>query len=97
MATVSATFAQLERAKIAERTRDALAYKKSQGVILGRPITLSSEISLTIKNLRAQGYTLTAIADEFNSQMIATAHGGKKWYPSTVKKILDKNLESLVA
>ena len=38
MATVSATFAQLERAKIAERTRDARAHKKAQGVTLGRPV-----------------------------------------------------------
>ena len=44
MATVGATFAQLERARISERTKEALAYKNHQGVKLDRPVTLSSEL-----------------------------------------------------
>jgi len=91
MATVSATFAQLERAKIAERTRDALAHKKAQGVTLGRPVLLSSEIVLMINHLRLEGLTLTAIAEEFNSRGVPTAHGGSRWYPSTIKKVLDRS------
>ena len=91
MATVSATFAQLERAKIAERTRDALAHKKAQGVTLGRPVKLSEEVVVMINHLRLQGVTLTGIAEEFNSRSIPTAHGGYKWHASTVKKILERS------
>jgi len=91
MATVSATFAQLERAKIAERTRDALAHKRAQGVTLGRPVTLSEDIVIMMNHLRLQGLTLSAIAEEFNSRNIPTAHGGARWYANTVKKILDRS------
>jgi DNA invertase Pin-like site-specific DNA recombinase len=40
MANMLATFAQFERRLIWERTREALAVKKAQGVRLGRPRTL---------------------------------------------------------
>lgn len=91
MATVSATFAQLERAKIAERTRDALAHKKAQGVRLGRPLALPENTAVMINHLRLEGLTLTAIAEEFNSRGVPTAHGGSRWYPSTIKKVLDRS------
>jgi DNA invertase Pin-like site-specific DNA recombinase len=91
MAIVSATFAQLERAKIAERTRDALAHKKAQGVRLGRPLALPENTAVMINHLRLEGLTLTAIAEEFNSRGVPTAHGGSRWYPSTIKKVLDRS------
>lgn len=37
MITMLALFAQLERAMISRRTKDALATKKAQGVVLGKP------------------------------------------------------------
>ena len=37
MASVLATFAQFERRLIGQRTKDALAIKRAQGVVLGRP------------------------------------------------------------
>src|SRR5258708_28845018 len=37
MATMAATFAQVERRRIGERTKEALTVKKRQGVKLGRP------------------------------------------------------------
>src|SRR6266487_1209992 len=40
MAHVLATFAQFERRLIGQRTREALAVKRSEGVRLGRPPTL---------------------------------------------------------
>jgi DNA invertase Pin-like site-specific DNA recombinase len=91
MAIVSATFAQLERAKIAENTRDALAHKKAQGVRLGRPLSLPENTAVMINHLRLEGLTLTAIAEELNSRGVPTAHGGSRWYPSTIKKVLDRS------
>jgi DNA invertase Pin-like site-specific DNA recombinase len=90
MATISATFAQLERAKIAERTRDALAHKKAQGVVLGRPVVLAKEVSLRVLDLRQAGASLQAIADTLNLEQVPTAHNGAKWYPSSVSKVLKR-------
>jgi hypothetical protein len=90
MATISATFAQLERAKIAERTRDALAHKKAQGVVLGRPVVLAEEVSLRVLDLRQAGASLQAIADTLNLEQVPTAHNGAKWYPSSVSKVLKR-------
>jgi DNA invertase Pin-like site-specific DNA recombinase len=90
MATVGATFAQLERARISERTKDALAYKKQQGIKLGRPRQLPIETVREIQKLRKSGKTLQAIADELNRNEIPTAHSGRKWYPSAVRYTLER-------
>src|SRR5919197_6628041 len=44
MANVLATFAQFERRLIGQRTREALAQKKAQGVRLGRPPKLPRRV-----------------------------------------------------
>jgi DNA invertase Pin-like site-specific DNA recombinase len=90
MATISATFAQLERANIAQRTKDALAQKKRDGVVLGRPVVMNSEIVSRIASLRNTGLSLQKIADTLNSEGIPTAHAGKAWYPSSVAKTLKR-------
>jgi DNA invertase Pin-like site-specific DNA recombinase len=90
MATVGATFAQLERARISERTKDALAHKKKLGIKLGRPVTLPLEVTNEIKELRASGKTLQAIADYLNAKKVPNAHKGSKWYPSTIKNTLGR-------
>jgi DNA invertase Pin-like site-specific DNA recombinase len=58
MASVLATFAQLERRLIGERTKDALAAKKAAGVRLGRPVSISADVASRIVDLRAAGMTL---------------------------------------
>jgi len=90
MATVGATFAQLERARISERTKDALAHKKKQGVRLGRPALLPMETVSEIKKLRGSGKTLQAIADLLNERGVPTAHNGRKWYPSAIRYTLER-------
>jgi DNA invertase Pin-like site-specific DNA recombinase len=87
MATMLATFAQLERRLIGERTRRALAEKRAQGVVLGRPRSLSAEVRARIVGERAEGLTLQMIADRLNLDAIPTAHGGARWHTSTVRKV----------
>ena len=48
MANVLATFAQFERDLISQRTKDALAQKKAQGVKLGRHVEMSEEVRARI-------------------------------------------------
>lgn len=87
MATVVAAFAQYERALIAQRTREALAVRKSQGVRLGRPVTLAAETRARIADERAQGRSLPTIANMLNTEQVPTARGGR-WHPATVAKVL---------
>ena len=55
MANMLATFAQFERRLISQRTREALAVKKSQGVRLGRPTTMPKKVVNRIRRERAPG------------------------------------------
>ena len=89
MANIVATFAQYERRLIQQRTRDALAIKKASGVRLGRPKTLGEDVVARIQTARAHGGTLTAIAESLNADGVATAHGGQRWYPATVRAVLN--------
>ncbi|MEM9950903.1 MAG: recombinase family protein [Chloroflexota bacterium] len=41
-----------------------------------------------ILHLQAQGYSLSAIAKEFNARNIPTARTGSLWYPTTVKLMM---------
>jgi DNA invertase Pin-like site-specific DNA recombinase len=88
MANVLATFAQFERRLISQRTKDALAAKRAQGVRLGRPRTLPNDVVRRIARERELGRKLMAIANKLTEDGIATAQGGAKWYPSTVAAVL---------
>jgi DNA invertase Pin-like site-specific DNA recombinase len=87
MAHVTMTFAQLEREKIGERIREALAVKRSQGVRLGRPPSLPMKIERRIVRERRAGKPFAKIADGLNADDVPTAQGGKRWYGSTVRAV----------
>ena len=87
MANMLATFAQFERRLISQRTKDALAVKRAQGVRLGRPPVLSDELRDRIRSMREGGASLARIASELTDDGTPTAHGGR-WHASTVSKIL---------
>jgi DNA invertase Pin-like site-specific DNA recombinase len=88
MANVLATFAQFERRLISQRTKDALAIKKAQGVRLGRPRRLPHEVVQRVLFERGEGMTLSAIANALTDDEVPTAQGGKRWYASTVRAVL---------
>jgi DNA invertase Pin-like site-specific DNA recombinase len=88
LAAIIATFAQLERKMIGERTRDALAEKRAAGIKLGRPRILSDDVRERIVAEHEEKRTLRTIADALNTDNVPTAHGGKQWHPSTVRAVL---------
>lgn len=88
LANVLATFAQFERRLIGQRTKEALAVKRAEGVRLGRPRTLPAKVVDRIRSLRAEGLSLKAIAEELNGADVPTAQGGAHWHPSTVRVVL---------
>jgi DNA invertase Pin-like site-specific DNA recombinase len=84
MAHVVAAVAQFERRLIGQRTKDALAVRRAQGLRLGRPPVLPAEVADRIVSERRAGRPLAAIADGLRTDGVATAHGGATWWPSTV-------------
>jgi DNA invertase Pin-like site-specific DNA recombinase len=88
MAQVLAAMAEWERKIIGQRTKDALAEKRAADVRLGRPRLLPPAIQARIRDERADGRSPEAIAEALNQGGVPTAHGGAKWHPSTVRKVL---------
>lgn len=88
MAGMVAVFAELERRLIGERTRAALAVKRSQGVQLGRPVSMDAGVVDRIVSAHRDGAGFTAIARQLNADSVPTAQGGVKWYPSTVRAVV---------
>ena len=89
MANVLATFAQFERDLISQRTKDALAQKKAQGVKLGRHVEMSEEVRARIVAEREVGQSVSAIARRLTAEGVPTVQGGQQWYASTVRAALD--------
>jgi DNA invertase Pin-like site-specific DNA recombinase len=90
MASMVATFAQLERRLISQRTKEAMAVKKAAGARFGRPATVPQKVVRRIQRQRARGDTLRAIADSLNADKVPTAQGGAQWYAATVRGILNR-------
>src|SRR5437763_13815401 len=90
MANVLAVFAQFERRLIGQRTREALAVKKKQGVRLGRPQSISPKLARRIRTMRSRGMTLQAICDRLNSEGVPTPRGGSVWRPTSLRAVVPK-------
>lgn len=77
---------QLQRRKLAERTRRGLAAARAKGAGAGRPsVSDQPDLREQIALLRAEGKTLQAIADELNAENVPTLRGGTHWRPSSVQ------------
>jgi DNA invertase Pin-like site-specific DNA recombinase len=87
VANVLMSVAEWEREIIGQRTADALAVKRQQGVTLGRPPELDERVVQRILRERDRGRTLTAIASGLNEERVPTAHGGRRWYAATVRAV----------
>ena len=88
MANVLATFAQFERRLIGQRTKDALAVKRAQGQVLGRPRVIDQALRERIRSMRLDDHlSLAAIARVLSSEGVATAHGGE-WRASTIAEVV---------
>jgi DNA invertase Pin-like site-specific DNA recombinase len=87
MAQVLAVFAELERRLIGQRTRDALAVKRAQGVKLGRPASLPADVIERIVRDHEAGCGWSEIARALNAEGVPTGQGGKQWYPTTVRNV----------
>jgi DNA invertase Pin-like site-specific DNA recombinase len=87
MASIAGTFASLERDLIAQRTRDALAVAKANGVKLGRPSEQSAEVQSRAAKLHSTGLGYVRIARQLNNEGFTTARGGQ-FHATTAKRVL---------
>jgi DNA invertase Pin-like site-specific DNA recombinase len=87
LAGTLAVFAQFERRLIGQRTKDALAVKRAQGVQLGRPREMSGEAVERIRSLHRSGYRVAEIARILNEERIPTPRGGR-WHSPGVCRVL---------
>lgn len=87
MASVMASAAQWERRIIGQRTKDALAIRRAQGVQLGRPRTLPADVVDRIIRERSAGRGWSVIARDLDRDHVPTARGGARWYPATVRAV----------
>jgi Recombinase len=76
---------ELERL-IAEQRRSARA--QPERAKAGRPRVLPPDIVERMRAEREAGRTLREIATELNERRVPTAHGGTRWWPSTVRAVL---------
>jgi DNA invertase Pin-like site-specific DNA recombinase len=91
-----AALAEKERRLISQRTKDALAAKKAQGVKLGginaKGIANREEALVRAEQLRPvltelAGLSPAKVATELNARCISTPEGGR-WHAVTVKRVL---------
>ena len=80
---------ELERL-LAEQRRRARTHSRRPARPPGRPATLAPELVDHIRSQRAAGKTLAQIARDLNRDGTPTAHGGKQWWPSTIRAILQR-------
>lgn len=76
---------ELERVA-AERRR--IARPRLEPSTRGRKPAIPPEIARRIHQERSTGKSLRQIAERLNTERIPTAHGGKEWWPSTIRAVL---------
>jgi hypothetical protein len=77
---------ELERL-VAERRRP-LRERRRPSRPSGRPAVLPRELVERIRAEHAAGKTLAQIARALNASGTPTAHGGRQWWPSTVRTVV---------
>lgn len=103
--SLMASFAELEKNMTAERTRAAMQHKKKNRQVYNhtpygydrdgdRLVENEQEqqVLARVREQRAQGASYAAICRQLEQDGVPTKQGKQKWYPATIKYILDNEL-----
>jgi DNA invertase Pin-like site-specific DNA recombinase len=78
-----------ERRRVLESTRKGLAAARAKRAAAGLPAVEDiPALKQRILDMRGEGMTLQAIADQLNEEGIPTMRGGQLWRPSSVQAAL---------
>ena len=110
--TLIISLAEFEKSLLSERTCGAMTYMRTMNKKISSRIPLGYDLApdgeslipnpeeqLTIRqiqNWKSEGAKLSAIANKLESSGMKTKYGGK-WYPATVKFILEREAKLLAA
>jgi Bacterial regulatory protein, Fis family/Recombinase len=70
------------------RERRRSARRRPEPATPGRPRVIPPELAQQIRSERAAGKSFASIAADLNASGTRTAHGGRRWWPSTVRSVL---------
>jgi DNA invertase Pin-like site-specific DNA recombinase len=88
IANTMASQNRYERRIIGQRTREALAVRKAQGVRLGRPERVPEDVVARMQAQLVAGISIRAVARGLTEDGVPTPQGGLKWYASSVSAVL---------
>jgi DNA invertase Pin-like site-specific DNA recombinase len=90
MAGVAASFAELERALISQRTKEALAISRANGTKMGPDYQRYADeaVIARIVRLKKQGKGLKATASQLMAEGVPAPGGGQTWSTATISRIL---------
>lgn len=87
MAQMLAVFAELERALIGQRTREALAAAKRRGTRLGRPRLAPASVVARVVAERQAGASFQSIARTLTADGVLSPAGRPAWQESSVRRL----------
>lgn len=88
-ANIFAAVAELERELISQRTKEALAVLRENGVELGAPKQIPDHVEHRICDERRAGFTLREIAEGLELDCVPTVKGGR-WEVSSIQRVLKR-------
>ena len=92
LADIRIAVAAEERRKISERTREGLVKARKEGKRLGRPPQIDAALAKHIVRMHTrEGLSAGAIAKRLTERRVPTPGGGAKWYPTTVRDVLNRS------
>lgn len=90
--TIMSALAEMERGIISARQKDVHKDRRDRGIVWGKDMgpknKTPEEVKTRISSERASGLSLQQIAEGLNRDQIPTQNH-RKWYPTTVKNLLD--------